>query len=613
MSAEAARRVPAVFVSFGSAELPAARELAEGLDRVGLPSFFAPRDIAGSMNFAVEIVKAIASCDAVVVLLAPSALASPHVRREVSLAVDERRRLLPVAMPGTVYPVGFSTEWTYWLSAVQVMDYEGPSSAVRRLQQMLSNDLDDSLVQHRPSGASTPRTRTQVTRRPVGRGKGSPSTMLRAERAVISMIGRDSELARLEQWCIRDDDFDARVVTAGAGEGKTRLSLELAQRLRDAGWDTTFLQSSASGMDAALNLSERPHLLVADYAETRVDQLGDFFAGLLDYGIQDKVRLLMLARSATDWWKGLSARSAEIADLLAEATVQPLEPFTTSREAVESLYTTAFAAFSAELGMPAPKQFAAPYRNYSTVLDVLEDALAEVLLDGRLGVGAQSTNRLLSHERGYILAAARAEGIEGLDAVDLDRIAAILTLFGAAEEDQASSLVGECNADIPLSVRRRVARLFRKLYPGTNFYIQGLRPDALAEDLLAGARRGRPLAWWDPRCRGQRAHNRAATPCLRDAGPGKCPPSCNRIRVERSGANGDSQKTLAVAMEVATQVEDPRHRFSRSPGWWKIATISMPGSCSETSRTRRSRWRKPRWRTRAPSHVVAARTAGDGT
>lgn len=554
---DTATDLPSVFVSYGSAHQDVARELAEQLDGSGFISFFAPRDIKGSANFAVEIVKAIASSDVLVVLLDPSAVNSPHVRREVTLAIDERRLLLPVAMPGTVYPVGFSTEWMYWLSAVQVMDYRDPRSVVQRLEQLLRHESDGPRLHQRSSSTpASPRKRTQVARRPIVRGKGSPSTMLRADRAVVNIVGRDGELARLEQWCARDDDFDARVITGTAGVGKTRLALELARSLSDSGWESTFVQPSTSGLDVVLSLGGRPHLIIADYAETRAKQLGDFFEGLLDYGVENKVRLLLLARSAADWWRSLMARSAEIADLLADTTIQPLDSLTESRDRVEALYSQAIAAFSAELGVDAPMRVTPPYRTYSTILDVLEEALASVMSVASRAGGAQAHERLLSHERGYILAAAHADGIDSLDSIDLSRIAAILTLYGAADEDEATLLVGECNGDLSLPLRRKVARMFRRLYPGVDTYIQGLRPDALAENLLAqivdddGRLPGGPL----------RATQRTPEQCqhalviLARAG------SRHRSmqgQLEDTVRDGD-EDTLCLAMQVATQIEDPR-------------------------------------------------------
>jgi tetratricopeptide (TPR) repeat protein len=460
-------------------------------------------------------------------------------------------------MPGTVYPVGFTSEWTYWFSAVQVSDYRGPQAVIERVQSLLAPYTDATQLPPRSDRLKPASSnRAAIPRRRVLQRKGTPSTLLRAERAIISVAGRDQELARLEQWCARNDDFDARVVTGRAGEGKTRLAQELANGFRASGWDATFLLPGSPGHSVAKNLGERPHLIVVDYAETRADQIGDLLDGLLEFGIHDKVRVLMLARSATDWWRNLSARSADISELLADVTVQPLEPLTVDRNFVNQLYVTACREFSAELDVSRPTIASAPYKVYGSVLDVLEDALA-VVLNGKSQGGGLGTDRLLSHERRYIAASASVDGIQDFDAVDLNRMAASLSLFGAADEDEASRLIGECNADLTAAMRRRLARMFRRLYPGSNLYIEGLKPDALAEELIAEvlADDGRLPSftrdgWGTARTGEQRRH--ALTMLARTA------PGHSEVRAQLDAVvwMGDSE-TLAEAIQVATQVEEP--------------------------------------------------------
>jgi tetratricopeptide (TPR) repeat protein len=555
-TAKSSKRRPLVFVSFASPDGLAASELTTELEHAGIPTFFGPRDIDGGMNFALEIVKAISACEVVVVLLSPAAVNSPHVRREVSLAIDERRVLVPLAMPGTVYPAGFTPEWTYWLSAVQVTDYRGPDTVIERVQGLLTTHADAPLRPRPDKLNPASANRVAIPRRRVLQRKGTPSTLLRAERAIISIAGRDQELARLEQWCVRDDDFDVRVLTGHAGEGKTRLAQELATRLRAAGWDATFLLPGVPGQSVAKTLGERPHLIVVDYAETRADQIGDLLDGLLEFGIHDKVRLLMLARGATDWWRSLSARNADLSELLAEVTVQRLEPLAVDRNFVNQLYLTACHEFSAELGVSEPIVVSAPYKKYGSVLDVLEDALAAVL-NGTSQSGGLGTDRLLAHERRYITASAGVDGIQDFDSVDLNRMAASLSLFGAADEDEASILIGECNADLTAAMRRRLARMFRRLYPGSNLYIEGLKPDALAEELIAEvlADEGRLSGltnngWGAARTDEQRRH--ALTMLARAA------PRHSEVRTQLDNVvrTGDPE-TVADAIRVASQVEEP--------------------------------------------------------
>lgn len=548
MSADAHRR-PSVFISFSSADRTAAEEVSKQFEASNVTTFFAPRDIHGGQNFAVEIVTAISACDVVVVLLSPSAIESPHVRREVSLAVDERRTLLPLAMPGTNYPSGFTTEWTYWLSAVQVMQYAGAPDVLRRARALLrSGDSEDP---GRPT--SRPGPRTPIRRKPST--KTTPSSLLRPDARIPRFVGRDEEFARLLQWCARDDDFDVRLLIGSAGQGKSRLARELMTSLDAEGWSTSFLATGASATDAVLHLSSQPTLLVLDYAETRSTQLFELLTALLEHGLHENVRILLLARTAGDWWKAFAARDPDVGELVADATIQALAPIVADRQFVEDLYRDSVQQFAIALGQPAPPIAAASYRPYESMLDVLEDALRAVL--GSSGEVSSGADRLLAHERRYIAASAAADGVAEIDDVDLGRIAAAITLFGGSSEEETINVVSDCVPDLPPPVRRRVARLFRRLYPGSEAYTIGLRPDALAEELLADVvddmgRLPGDVAGLGAMQRTLAQRRRALIVLARGA---HAHPS---VGMELARAvDGADLPTLKIAVEVATLIEEP--------------------------------------------------------
>jgi tetratricopeptide (TPR) repeat protein len=549
-SADAHRRA-AVFISFSAADRVAAEEVSQQLEASNIATFFAPRDIHGGQNFAIEIVAAISACDIVVVLLSPSAIASPHVRREVSLAIDERRTLLPLAMPGTEYPSGFTTEWTYWLSAVQVMPYVGSADVVRRARALLPSG--DSEAEDPARSTSTPGPRASLRRRPST--KTTPSSLLRPDAGVPRFVGREEEFARLVQWCAREDDFDARLVVGSAGQGKSRLARELMDSLNAEGWSASFLATGASATGAVLQLPPKPTLLVLDYAETRSTQLFEFLTALLEHGLHAKVRVLLLARTAGDWWRAFAARDPDIGELVADATIQALAPIVADRQFVEDLYRDSVQQFAVALRQSVPPIAAASYRPYQSMLDVLEDALSAVL--GGSGEVSSGADRLLAHERRYIAAAAAADGIAEIDDIDLGRIAAAITLFGGSSEDETIDLVSDCVSDLPPQARRKVARLFRRLYPGSEAYTVGLRPDALAEELLADViddmgRLPGDVAGVSAMQRTPEQRRRALIVLARGAH------NHRSVGVELARAiDGADLSTLKIAVEVATLVEEP--------------------------------------------------------
>jgi hypothetical protein len=74
----------------------------------------APDSIHGESSWAEQIVGAVESSSAVVVLLSPSSMVSSHVAREVSLAVDAGTRLVPVRI--TESPISGALQYLLQLS-----------------------------------------------------------------------------------------------------------------------------------------------------------------------------------------------------------------------------------------------------------------------------------------------------------------------------------------------------------------------------------------------------------------------------------------------------------------------------------------------------------------
>jgi len=558
-------RGPRVFISCPSSDNRIAEEIANGLSAQGISSFFAPRDLGPGTDFALEIVKAIAGCEVVLVLLSAEAVRSPHVRREVSLAVEERRRLAPLAMPGTRFPVGLPPEWSYWMSAVQVTPFPGVDETIALLDELVApGDQDAEMA---AAGlASSQRLRAPARRIQVRhaasvstrRGNVAPSTLLRAESGLLPVIGREAELARLELWAIRDDVFGSRLVTGAAGQGKTRLATELGARLAALKWEVQFARRSESGRALVDALPEHPTLLVVDYAETRVEQLAELLETIADLGLYAPVRLLMLARGSGDWWKRLTSRSALVDDMLAGTETLNLTPLTNDHITVLEIYRAARAAFEAALGLEDGGTAHLTYRRYGSILDVLESALLDVIANSSNGQDAtRVTSRLLAHERRYIQAAASEDGLGELDGVDLDRFIGMLTVFGARDEQSAVALLRSVDADSPPTTLRKMARLFRRLYPGDDMYIEGLRPDSLAEDLIVqlvkdeGSLPGGSELWKAIDLEPARRRHALIVVSRAAATHDEVLSELRRIIL------GAHLETLVAAIDVATQLPDP--------------------------------------------------------
>jgi tetratricopeptide (TPR) repeat protein len=139
------------------------------------------------------------------------------------------------------------------------------------------------------------------------RGDGADAALLSAYRTdVVPLLGRDNAVQDLQHWIADDRDVSIRVLTGGAGRGKTRLALELVRKASQDGWLAGFVeQRELDRFRAQQNVAEwawdKPTLIVVDYAASRADQLRDWIGELVDASIESArppLRMLLLERQA---------------------------------------------------------------------------------------------------------------------------------------------------------------------------------------------------------------------------------------------------------------------------------------------------------------------------
>ena len=109
---------PLIFLSYGSNNKKEARELRTILKESGYRVWMAPDDIRGTRPWAEQILDAIADAAMMVVLVSSDSNRSDHVGREVSLAFEQGKPVLPVR----VEDVAMSGILRYHLSIVQNFD-----------------------------------------------------------------------------------------------------------------------------------------------------------------------------------------------------------------------------------------------------------------------------------------------------------------------------------------------------------------------------------------------------------------------------------------------------------------------------------------------------------
>ena len=357
----------------------------------------------------------------------------------------------------------------------------------------------------------------------------TPGSLLAAAVEAVEFTGRGQELAQLAVWRDSGEGLSVMLVTGEGGQGKTRLARQFAAQVRNDGWAAGFLAARTSGLmrrdgrdqlPSTIELARRvreatsPILLVADYAETRPDEitaLTDIVAGGTP---AHPVRVLLLSRTAGDWWANLTeALGQRLAHRIR------LEPLTKAGEARRYAYAAAVTSLARRLAaFPEPPAERVPDQPW----DVLAYYLAANppgLDDPRLGnalalqitaltsllstaagwelSGDLGEHELIRHERGYLRRAAakrrlfdpgilsdRSDDDErAAEAwVALERSLAGVIILGPSDNGQACAIGALASEARAGDVVNWLAALYPP--PGELLGVGTVQPDRLGELLL---------------------------------------------------------------------------------------------------------------------------------
>ena len=131
---------PDVFVSFASADAELAHRAVDALEGAGIRCWISDRDIRMATSYPAAITAAIEDCGAFLLLLTETSNASRHVLREVELAFNARRPILPVriagAMPTSDFQYFLST--SQWLDAGPAFDHEDLAKIAPVLRELVA-------------------------------------------------------------------------------------------------------------------------------------------------------------------------------------------------------------------------------------------------------------------------------------------------------------------------------------------------------------------------------------------------------------------------------------------------------------------------------------------
>jgi hypothetical protein len=122
---------PYVFISYASPDVAVADAVCAALERGGVTCWVAPRDVLPGDFYADAIVRAIDTSKAIIIVLSQSAVASPHVLREVERATSKRHPVLTLRIDQVPLPAALE----YFLNTSQWLDVgsDGLASALPKL------------------------------------------------------------------------------------------------------------------------------------------------------------------------------------------------------------------------------------------------------------------------------------------------------------------------------------------------------------------------------------------------------------------------------------------------------------------------------------------------
>ncbi|GLY04325.1 MULTISPECIES: tetratricopeptide repeat protein [Actinoplanes] len=300
-----------------------------------------------------------------------------------------------------------------------------------------------------------------------GTGPGGPARtpgpadlvrLLDPRGAVPALRHRDSELDALLAWCATTGGGTSVMLLSGpAGTGKSRLWAELVRRL--PGW-------RSAGGRAPLPPGDGPVLIVAD----RADQYADHVLDPLPPPTDRPVRLLIVARSAGEWWR----------DLLTDAEARG---FTTAGETRLDRFAAGAATPAALQGLVTelaghlyPGGGSAVTRARHTVAGWAADLGAATPADWVIlacqALSAAGTADYLRHladgERWYAERSAVRTGISFATPDRLDFYRAAAQLYGASGATEAHETARRISAPDGTDPERtrRITTWLYELYPG---------------------------------------------------------------------------------------------------------------------------------------------------
>jgi len=135
-----------IFVSYSVRDSPKAGTFAGWLGSLGYSVWIDKQGIDGAQTWTEEIVGAINNCKVLAVLISPNSMVSHNVGREIHLALDKKKHVLPLILEEAPLPAALE----YPLAGLQRIGFTDEPAIIRSLERLLKNDsvIEDFAPQH---------------------------------------------------------------------------------------------------------------------------------------------------------------------------------------------------------------------------------------------------------------------------------------------------------------------------------------------------------------------------------------------------------------------------------------------------------------------------------
>lgn len=329
-------------------------------------------------------------------------------------------------------------------------------------------------------------------------------------RVPSQLFGRDKEFNDLRNWAESDHQLLIRVLYGEGGVGKTRLAFELADQLKDLGWNAGQVPDLTEGFNC--ELVEKGTLVIIDYPEEQSAAVADFFSSLHSAVIPEKrqLRILLLARN--------NAAANLVGKLVTNSDALALKPLDQQTVDSWSLFQAAYHRLAVlkeeEPSYPIDKtqfdKWVGLHATHKRPLLIIAFALHLTYKPDDTSVSSLGIiQAIIRRERNKL---EQQASDQGFDPILISLLKAIATLKGGLSADQYDVLLEfDRDADkkklnLPLRVELGKLSLLCQSSQDNNVMISAFEPDLLGSEwvlqLLADSElfSALSLEYWLPAC-----------------------------------------------------------------------------------------------------------------